>query len=735
MAPSNGSSPAYRRRVASSKSSLDEADCTDGEDESPSSLSLLKAASWLPALRPMSRHTGLTGNLNLTIGTTSMSPTRRSQLAIVQGASIASAFRATFADAQSRRLVDSSTTASLHSARAESVVESRGPVAPTTLAKSLSDSALLHGVSQPVMLQNALASRHMAKTVDRHEALHKLARGMQDSRPAGTTDEQGFATLTDGLAKTISELRDGHEAFDPRRGGRRTSMDGFGRARPRPGGPSAQAPADDEQSAERHERLAERLEAYKMARRIEPELPPLTTESNFRQERPEQSIVARNTLPEELGKFFPPMRRDMLLRRREEREQHQLAVASQRNNQIVEISEQFAEVLARKRMQAEAALSSRRNPNRKQSKRFAVDRWLTICCVVSWLRAAHEEMELNKMDMQARINYVENHVMKSRRSSSVVMQQVAFFGEIMMNEQLIRAMRLFVSVVKAKQRIMEQRKNSKMVYSSLLHWKIAGPFFIGIKQLAWQIRKLQSWWRLCVRRLHALRDGISKRWEKIERKEVYSELCKDRSVKVRGMKKITENEIMQEMITESTRTHFIEQELRARRYFMLPKIYLCEEDTRKFKVQTQSMVETRNVHFAMGIKPPETSPTYVGMDRPSYLPCAHLQSEARGGCCPEWCLGRKGDEDILSMIRTARQNRNGEGWTKIPQRRQSMARARPSGRTSAQRATAAPRISEVFRRERFSVEQATPFGEVAGDEELRKWGAGPEELPLMRNRG
>jgi len=271
-----------------------------------------------------------------------------------------------------------------------------------------------------------------------------------------------------------------------------------------------------------------------------------------------------------------------------------------------------------------------------------------------------------------------------------------------------------------------------MVCKSIQHWKVAGPLFLGIKHLAWQIRKLQSWWRVCVRRLHAVRDGISKRWEKIEKKEALNALAIDRSFKTRGgFKKITEVEIQQEMIPEAARLRFIENELRARRYFLLPKIHLCQEDTKEFQLQTHSMLETRNVHIAMGIKPPEITPTYVGMDMPSYMPPVHLQSEARGGCCPEWCLGRKGDEEILAMVRAARQNReNGEGYTRIPQRRNSTLRSRVTRQPSKETVEASKGIQQ--RRER-TTEQASPFGEVAGEEELRKWGAGAEELPLMRS--
>merc|ERR1712054_624727 len=57
--------------------------------------------------------------------------------------------------------------------------------------------------------------------------------------------------------------------------------------------------------------------------------------------------------------------------------------------------------------------------------------------------------------------------------------------------------------------------------------------------------------------------------------------------------------------------------------------------------------------------------------RPSYLPAGHLLTESTEKTnkpCPEGCLVRHGDNEILAMIKAARKNPKGGGWKEIPQK-------------------------------------------------------------------
>merc|ERR1711972_680436 len=155
---------------------------------------------------------------------------------------------------------------------------------------------------------------------------------------------------------------------------------------------------------------------------------------------------------------------------------------------------------------------------------------------------------------------------------------------------------------------------------------------------------------------------------------------------------------MGDMLDIGLRHNFIDMELRARRYFLLPLLSIWEEDAMHWQMQEKAK-------RTMGVKEP--TDIYLAPFRPSYLPCNHLWKETSEGMpCPEWCLGRGGDEEILKMIKDARKDPN--SYRKIPQKSKHK-QEEEAGPTDA---AATTRL----------------FSEVTGDD-LKEWGVDPPDMP------
>merc|ERR1712008_341698 len=157
---------------------------------------------------------------------------------------------------------------------------------------------------------------------------------------------------------------------------------------------------------------------------------------------------------------------------------------------------------------------------------------------------------------------------------------------------------------------------------------------------------------------------------------------------------------MGDMISEAARVRFVEHELRARRFLLLPRLLFSRDDTAKFAAQASKVIkDARQQRNAGKAKPALTGD--AGISCPSYLPPAHPQTEAHFVYCPETCLGRRGDEEILAMVRTARSQP--DGWTVIEKRSMNSGTSGHRGKGS-------------------SSERVSPFGDSVAAEELDRWG-------------
>lgn len=225
-----------------------------------------------------------------------------------------------------------------------------------------------------------------------------------------------------------------------------------------------------------------------------------------------------------------------------------------------------------------------------------------------------------------------------------------------------------VCALKLRKKLRTARDNASKVALALTQWKVAGNVIISMKRIVHQARVLQRFWRECSARLKEQRERVSRRWERLERQELSALLSKfTRGSGVSGTSLSLEDRIQMEMCTKAARLNFIEHELRARRYFLLPQIEEWNKECAVWQEEFNKYLETKRAYALIG-KEYEYQPEHGFRwppSRPMHLPCSHpLGEETRGAICSHHCPGRRGDEEILNMARRCRDDPL--NWKRVP---------------------------------------------------------------------
>lgn len=169
----------------------------------------------------------------------------------------------------------------------------------------------------------------------------------------------GFATLTTSLA----ELQRRHDDFVP---GQTAQSSGFGRARGSKSGDSDAGDPEDDRAA--------RFEAYKMVRKVEPELPPLTKEGLLREglgeapkkEAAPQEMVEHNTSRAAIDWSRPAAQKERRASRKEIRNGRMQQATKRREASVDAKAEKTMEkILAAERRLTQARDAARREQNRR----------------------------------------------------------------------------------------------------------------------------------------------------------------------------------------------------------------------------------------------------------------------------------------------------------------------------------------------------------------------------------
>jgi len=668
-------------------------------------------------------------------------------------------------------------------------VSASGSRASTARVKTSSrhrlGTPMLGGISSPVELQNVQLDNDLERLYlfeeEETEGENQLAisscagrrelstvspNAIQASKALATTlaqklehREQEFDHKAEATMRLIAVLHEQHQGFSPGKNwNRRTS---------KPSKLGDVASDDEDEEGNAHERLLERLEFYKMAKKFNPEpLPPLTKNGLPPPPRPASPGRIEYNMSEDAMRASSPQQRKARLLDKQKGHAKLLADASvHRQAQNKYWCDKWSEELEVKRLQAEAAIAVSRQSLRSRQAAQALEsakQWLTICTIASFVRHAHRSLSLNRDEFD----------FGQAATASNTLARIQSDPESKMRLHFLAVM------WKARMRLKIREESGRAILQCLQRWH-RGQALVRFRSYSKNVSKLQTWWREVSKRLHEIRDGISKRWEQLERAELVrihgssfpalsgmargkakrmgsmaslahsvvhssvgqsresasGNLCLTNSTGGRSVNDFEESVVSSssynawlegQMVPEAKRLRFIENELRAQRYFLLPEIALWREELKKWEqqeagIRVQKYTLKREV--AAFFRMPPT--------RPSYLPLPHLGAADRGGApCPEcskWCEGKRGDKVIMQWCAKLK---SGEGWTEIPCIKNM--NVVKSDNLQKQRAMSddANTTSGEIQRAETPTQQQSLFGSVAGKDELEKWGVGLERMGM-----
>mmetsp|Transcript_55729 Transcript_55729/g.129996 ORF Transcript_55729/g.129996 Transcript_55729/m.129996 type:complete len:723 (-) Transcript_55729:265-2433(-) len=545
------------------------------------------------------------------------------------------------------------------------------------LRKSKSDSAL-NGLSPKASSENVRAGTTMFGLTRSHRS------GAVTAGKTELVDQGKLVKDIDKLTSALGEVKTLFEGFDPRRSPKKkptfSDLLAGGRAH-KEGGEGEQDNDGDEALREAQERLAERLQAYKYARRIEPELPPLAplSSSGLPPRKPSQTLIVRNTTPEAIRVWLPANRKERIAAFAEEKAYRRQQYQKERVRMVEEAADALKEEIDRKEHSAKQAVETRKQQAKlkSDSRDFPAAKWFTIIWAAGFLRQIQQDEKQRKVPVLERVQYLtanqDNLLVKRSRLTAPHMKEAIRMETVVGSPAVNRLFTSYAASVKMKRNIVKAKASAKKVYAAMRSWQVAGRVIFALKNVLFQVRTLQRFWRTCSTRLREQREKVALRWEKLERQELSQELSKweprPAGQRNSNVALTLEDKINLEMTPKAVRLTFLEHELRARRYFLLPAIANWEQECVRWNEQYAARLETKRAYQALGREDEfEDNPEHAFSfppSRPMHLPPAHPLGEAtRGAIAYANSPGRRGDEEILEMWRRCREDPT--SWKKVP---------------------------------------------------------------------
>eukprot|EP00929_Paragymnodinium_shiwhaense_P124011 TRINITY_DN9876_c0_g1_i1.p1 TRINITY_DN9876_c0_g1~~TRINITY_DN9876_c0_g1_i1.p1 ORF type:complete len:817 (-),score=222.32 TRINITY_DN9876_c0_g1_i1:318-2768(-) len=562
-------------------------------------------------------------------------------------------------------------------------------------------------------------------------------------KEADLEDVQDFVMLSDSLFGSIDELRSRHQAFEgpllTRDAGRLKKSRSVSKV----------------QDTEDLQKLRERLAAYKMSRRLEPELPPLVYQPRSKKrDKKVTDIVEKNQTAEALRVYRPAVKQEVQ-KDRSERQQMRTQHALTHAEEIQEARmHRLAEDIQRRVDNASKQRQIRDLMARQlRATGFSGHEWF------KWYAAAVFAKKLQKDLKYAKMSAAERKAMADAKAAAVEAELKAKDRQLQEKKVELEpatqvdvtvSIGVLVALARAKISIKSQREKAKKVFKLLDLWRSGASFVIGCRKIINKVRRLQGHWRLTLKSIREVKQKISLRWIQLEKEDLMKEHEKVQEIAkrhaeaerptsaqpppaVKGKKKSPAQEytlderLAFEAIPEASRIRFIDNEMRARRFISIAAYDFWKEETRRWEQARQEyrkMTELRKDFGGTCSDGQMHDAADSGFSWPpqlvSYVPHMHGFSTCPRNC-PEGCQGSRGDAEILAMIKACRAHPEGGGWKAIPVCRTTTQRPPQDGDASL-------RVISKDSAKLAKAEAPRPFG-VADDKDLVKWDLDPAAMP------
>jgi len=537
-------------------------------------------------------------------------------------------------------------------------------------------SSLLAGVSSSTRSANQTVQDQgvrLARITNTRRRSHSLT-------AVDKVDEKAFERLSSRLTANVTDIRTRHETFQPMNAAQKARAALFvGKSSARRSGGASRG--HDEEEITEEDIFKEKVEAWKYVRKIEPELPPLVPlPSEYARVKVDQTVINFNARSDVLGRNAPDAQLEFLAYRGASREAHHCVVAELR-------ARRRADFLAKRRADAfqprtvEEVEEEEPDFVNEEGADGIAEKWFVGLSMLSFAFIAHEEIKLRNMSSKEREDYVEENASRlqiAKTTSGYVKQALVIstaLKEPVTKGRMKMLECMFVCMIKTR----KQRKISRTIVECLGKWHQYGNLFLFLKRFGVRIKFVQQWWRkVCVPKLVKARAKLYQRWLRLERFDIIKDIkTRDqkesafksgRSTPPRGGRASLlhgehheviipmEDRIALQLIAEPVRWTFIENELRTRRYQLLPQIAMWEEDVRSWDKELLEWEETRKALQVMGIIGADHGALRWPPQRPTYMPAEFGEER------------EKGNAEVLDMIRRARAHPNGGGWSEVPKK-------------------------------------------------------------------
>lgn len=509
-------------------------------------------------------------------------------------------------------------------------------------------------------------------------------------------NEADWANDTEAIDKSLKSLHHAMEHFDPLHKGK-GAHDKKKKVKEN----------DDDEGGDEDNK--DKFEAYKWVRKIEPELPPLTRMPPLSNSArlPDTPCIEYNLSLQALEKCLPDQRMEAMCKRNAYRDQQGAAAVWRRDNMVEQSAMGWTKALLQKTKQAEQCLDARRTGGAKAgSQGFDIDvvaeKWVVVYAMAAFLKTARTEVDFSHKPSEEKMEIIRTRQASGIIKSTDVMHvQKIQLDEYLQDFSLVARLDMMAKMFQAKMMVKARRFQARKLHACLGRWQPKSHIFICMRKFIGTIRYVQGWWRRTSVHLREVRDKIAKRWEKIERHGTS------------GQPHDKHNEHA-EIYDPAKRKKFLENELRARRFLILSTIKMWEEDSRKWT----AAAELRRVSHVKQ----ESSEFALAPMRPTHLPMGHVSVESPERPCCETCLGRQGDKEILAMIKAARANPKGGGWTEIPKKKSGKAKGKKREAVAAKDGEPAAEEEE---------KAAESFFGDPSKEDLKHWNVSAGCMPMV----